>query len=105
MSKLLADDWRIVKWRGWPIHCEADSWIYSDNRTPVSDQPARMCGRCKRQNRPDDHDACIGELKGVRNACCGHGVIADAYVQFLDGRELRGNTAVDWFAKKEGGDT
>lgn len=36
---------------------------------------------------------CLGSLAGVMNACCGHGDITEAYVQFLDGFCIRGRDA------------
>lgn len=42
---------------------------------------AGYCGRCLRQV-PDGVDACVGEIPGVSHACCGHGVVEDAYVVF-----------------------
>lgn len=40
------------------------------------------CKFCNYKPNIDGHDACIGELKGVKNACCGHGRSNLAYVQF-----------------------
>lgn len=40
------------------------------------------CGYCKKSRTKDGHDGCIGELRGVKNACCGHGDHESAYVQF-----------------------
>jgi hypothetical protein len=38
----------------------------------------------------------LGVLDGVVNACCGHGHIDEAYVQFVGGRRLAGQDALDW---------
>lgn len=40
------------------------------------------CKHCDFAPNKDGHDACLGELPGVMNACCGHGDECDAYVQF-----------------------
>ncbi len=40
------------------------------------------CGHCGLKRTPEGHDGCIGKLKGVMNACCGHGDSSIAYVQF-----------------------
>lgn len=39
------------------------------------------CGYCGLDRTEQGHDGCIGELKGVMNACCGHGQTSTAYVQ------------------------
>lgn len=41
-----------------------------------------VCGHCNLPNRVDGHDACLGTIPGVMNACCGHGDVRCAYVQF-----------------------
>ena len=40
------------------------------------------CGHCGLNRTEQGHDGCIGTLKGVMNACCGHGQDSAAYVQF-----------------------
>lgn len=42
------------------------------------------CAHCNLAVTPEGYDGCIGELDKdvVRNACCGHGNINRAYVQF-----------------------
>jgi hypothetical protein len=59
----------------------------------------RPCGKCGLHNTPDGHDACLGALPGVRNACCGHGEVAAAYIDFEDGRHAQGQEAVDCFGQ------
>lgn len=41
-----------------------------------------LCKSCDRHPTKEGHDACLGELPGVANACCGHGDVEKAYVQF-----------------------
>lgn len=41
-----------------------------------------QCQHCQLHKTPENHDGCIGTLKGVTNACCGHGLDNQAYVQF-----------------------
>jgi hypothetical protein len=67
-------------------------WIYSDTGKPTLDDPARPCGYCDRPNTPEGHDACLADLPGVINACCGHGEPRKSYIQFADGRCVRGFT-------------
>lgn len=85
-------------YRGHPIVAVDDDWVYEDTRAPVSDDKGRGCGFCHLANADDGHDPCIGELRGVMNACCGHGIEAHAYVQFDDGTVLRESAAVRHFA-------
>lgn len=73
---------------------ETQAWRYDSDGANVADEPDRMCGRCNSPNREDDHDACLGELPGVMNACCGHGETAEAYVQYPDGSSVRGLIAL-----------
>jgi len=47
---------------------------------------------CK-QTGHNEKDECLGMLPGVANACCGHGDVREAYVQFLDGSVIRGYDA------------
>ncbi len=60
---------------------------------PQSSEPTagniRACGFCCKDNQ-GEHDACISGLPGVDNACCGHGIKEQSYVQFTNGVELRG---------------
>jgi hypothetical protein len=53
--------------------------------------PCKYCGKYKTF---EGHDGCISELIGIANACCGHGNINEAYVQFLDGTVIKGKDAV-----------
>ncbi len=71
-----------------------NDWTYADTGEPTLSDPFRECGHCNLPNREDDHDACLGEIPGLMNACCGHGVDDDAYVQFSDGSVLQGDGAI-----------
>lgn len=42
---------------------------------------------------------CLGELKGVKYACCGHGYVEDAYIKFDNNEELRAEEAIEYFKK------
>jgi len=64
-------------------------WVYEDN-IPVKDNPIPPCPRCGKVPSLEGHDACIANLPGVKNACCGHGVHR-GYIQFIDGRIIRGD--------------
>lgn len=82
--------------RGHPIAWDAlrERWIYCDTREPtVETWRGRPCGHCGQHATPEGHDACLGTLPGVTNACCGHGNDAEAYVQRPDGNVTRGAAA------------
>jgi|GEM_PF-987622 len=82
------------KWRGHDIECVNNVWIYSDNKKPVSENKSRPCGHCGRPQTKEGHDGCLGTLEGVMNACCGHGSIDEAYIQYENDEELRGKEAL-----------
>lgn len=75
--------------RGHEIYAVGDEWFYSDTDEPTVGNP-RMCGHCKKPDREDDIDACLGVLPGVANACCGHGQQKESYIQFENGMTVRG---------------
>lgn len=69
-------------WRGHAIAQVApDVWAYAATGQLVRDNPNIDCGHCGKPNTPEGHDACLGTLAGVANACCGHGDPKAAYVQ------------------------
>jgi hypothetical protein len=71
-----------------------DEWLYMDTLEPTVDN-YRPCGFCGKERTKEGHDGCIGTLKGVMNACCGHGRIDEAYVQFQDIFCYRGKKALE----------
>lgn len=52
------------------------------------------CTKCGEPHKHNEADPCLGMLPGVMNACCGHGKIGSAYLQFLDGQCIRGQSAL-----------
>lgn len=79
--------------RGHPMCYDESSgeWRYDDDGSPVPlGWRERPCGYCSRMHAANGHDPCLGELPGVVNACCGHGVQSESYVQFANGVVLRG---------------
>lgn len=55
-----------------------------------------ICGKCKKGPTPEGHDGCLGTLPGlIINACCGHGNDSQAYIQYTDKTDIRGQEAVD----------
>jgi hypothetical protein len=82
-------------WRGRTIKRRNGQWVYADTGGPVG-RHQRSCGRCHKLPTAEGHDACLGTLAGVRNACCGHGVEAAAYVQLDDGSVHRRQAALEF---------
>jgi hypothetical protein len=48
-------------------------WYYCD--TNEIDDGNRPCKRCGRMPTLEGYDACLGYIKNVSSACCGHGTI------------------------------
>lgn len=85
----------MTKLRGHKIKLVNGDWVYCDTGLPTQDtHHLRPCGYCNKYNTAEDHDACLGTLPGVMNACCGHGEEQEAYVQLLDGFTVHGGDAV-----------
>ena len=83
------------KYRGNDIIFKDSRWIYKDTGLNVEENHLYMpCGNCGRESTDEGHDACLGSLIGVMNACCGHGEVNEAYVQFLDGKCISGEDAI-----------
>jgi len=81
--------------RGHDISFAGGQWVFADNGLPtVSTWKERPCFHCDQHQTTEGHDACLGELPGLMNACCGHGHKKDAYVQFLSGISISGERAV-----------
>ena len=81
--------------RGHEIEFVNDEWIYSDTKEPtISTYGTRPCGYCGLGYTEEGHDGCLGTLKGLMNACCGHGETREAYVQFLDSSVVDGQDAI-----------
>jgi hypothetical protein len=80
--------------RGNDIEFINDVWIYSDTKESVANNYMhKPCGYCRKTYTEEGHDGCLGTLQGLMNACCGHGNIKEAYVQFWDGSCVRGEDA------------
>lgn len=78
----------VVQWSE-----EKNIWVYKDTKDPIPTKlnglPFRACKKCGRICN-DGPDPCLGELPGVRNACCGHGHPEKSYIQFVNGVIVRG---------------
>lgn len=84
------------KLRGHEIEISNGKWVYSDTKELTSETwRERACGECGEMQTKEDYDPCIGKLENVMNACCGHGVVDDAYIQYNDKTCIRGKEAID----------
>lgn len=79
---------------GHQIECKNGKCFYVDTgeltSTTYKDRP---CGHCGKFPTKEGHDACLGTLPGLMNACCGHGQLSESYVQFMDGIVINGEDA------------
>lgn len=66
-----------------------EGWVYCDTNEKYDYNNRRPCLKCNLKPTKDHHDPCIANLEGVKNACCGHGVV-HGYVQFENGIVIRG---------------
>ena len=83
------------KLRGHDIEKIDGVWCYSDNKAQThTEWRIRPCGHCNQHNTPEGHDGCLGTVPGVMNACCGHGVTAEAYVMFDNGEIYQAEIAL-----------
>ena len=80
--------------RGHPIIQVDGKWVYEDNGEPAGfDGVIRACQKCGLVfdgSNMGEPDPCLGNLPGVDNACCGHGVRGEAYIRFTNGVVVRG---------------
>jgi hypothetical protein len=53
------------------------------------------CAKCGKLPTKEGHDACLGTLPGVIDACCGHGV-REAYIIFENGVTIRGRSVIEF---------
>lgn len=64
------------------------TYRYEDTGAPYDRDCPPPCIRCGKHPTPEGHDACLGQLPGVKYACCGHGV-EHGYIIYNDGHEER----------------
>ena len=87
--------------RGYPIIFINDEWLYEDTKTKAGfGREVRSCKKCGLSfdgSNNGDPDPCLGNLPGVNNACCGHGIKEEAYVRFKNGIVIKGFTKIEKF--------
>lgn len=77
--------------RGHPIYYSNKGWRYEDNLNLMEGVKPRPCKKCgKKFAAQGVADPCLGDLPGVKKACCGHGIREKAYVMFTNGVVIRG---------------
>ena len=84
--------------RGHKIEFVGGVWRFVDTGE-VARKGRQECGHCGKYPTIEGHDGCLGTLPGVKNACCGHGQVSNAYVQLWDGNHLGGQDAIDFIKK------
>lgn len=90
----------LSTWRGHLITCIDGEWThYEDPKVPTLGDGERACGHCNKHRTVEGHDACLGTLPDVMNACCGHGEVRMAYVQMPDLTRFAGQAALDLIDK------
>ena len=73
-------DWRLKKYI-----------LASTGEIINNDYSNLLCQNCGKPPTPEGYDACIGHLKGVKYACCGHGKKIRKYIMLDDGTCLYGD--------------
>jgi len=82
------------KFRGHDVEYRNEEWFFCETGLSIIETHIDMpCGHCGRGDTPEGHDGCLGTLPGVMNACCGHGVESEAYIQFSPGVAIYGGEA------------
>ncbi len=97
----MKDHGPIEDYRGQDVVEFNGEWFFCDTGESVRGTWMNTpCGHCSRIRTTEGYDRCLGTLDGVRNACCGHGQIEKAYVQFWDKTQLDGNDAILFFKSR-----
>ncbi len=79
---------------GHSVFFDGSDWRFLDTGELTAETwRSRACDHCGIPATHEGHDGCLRTLPGVRNACCGHGNVSDAYLQFETGEVVRGREA------------
>ena len=79
-----------------------EKWFYEDTGEEAGfDGIVRPCKKCGKVSNVGDPDPCLGNLPGVDNACCGHGIPEDAYIIFKSGVVIRGFDTIEYLPKRD----
>lgn len=75
-----------------------NTWVYADTGEelviPWATKEDRPCIKCGKKPLANGEDPCLGNLPGVRSACCGHGV-SKGFVMFDNGLCIEGDFTID----------
>lgn len=58
--------------RGHDIYFKDNQWFWTDSNESITIE--RPCKRCGKMPTKEGYDACLGFIKDVTSACCGHGI-------------------------------
>ena len=67
-------------------------WYYKDTGELFDADLPRPCKKCGKSEGAVDKgksDPCLGNLLGVKFACCGHGIRSQSYIVFENGITVR----------------
>ena len=64
-----------------------------DSKGRYISEKTLKCPRCKETPTEEGHDPCLGNLPGVKYACCGHGK-GKGYIVFENGIKITGKFEV-----------
>jgi len=67
------------------LDTKSNKWCYMDGIEVNKED--RKCPKCGEFPTIEGYDACLGELPGVKEACCGHGV-RQGYMILNDGKKI-----------------
>ena len=91
--------------RGHPATWDGEHWRYDDTNEIAgfgyTVRPCKQCGLIFEGSNKGEPDPCLGNLSGVTNACCGHGIRSEAYICFEGGLVIRGFTIENNSQKRE----
>lgn len=86
---------------GYKIYFKDNSWYYFHNDELIDETTTPLkCKECGMTETESGVDPCIGVLEGVSNACCGHGIEDECYIQFTNGTLIGGSLAKDILISK-----
>ncbi len=66
--------------KGHSIYYVGGEWLYLDNNTSI--KQIRNCKHCNKPSTNEGHDFCLGKIKNVIAACCGHGNKSKRYIKY-----------------------
>jgi hypothetical protein len=68
---------------------ECSRYLDSGIEYNCADIPSLICPKCKKKQTKEGHDNCLGTIKNVKQACCGHGIEKGYVVPIFDKSDLK----------------